>query len=401
MLVYSFVFGCFRILLKTILMRKTILSILGLVIIALSFFLAKNIIDSNQRQRPKPQKIIKTVFVDTVQNGNVPIVVSANGSLTAKRRMELYSEVQGVLQPSGKLFKPGQTFRKGEVLLRMDGSEFYASLQSQRSNLYNQIAAIMPDIRLDYPESFDAWQAYLSNFSIDKGLAPLPEAKSEKEKYFINGRNISSSYYSIKNLEQRYSKFSLRAPFEGILTEALVTEGTLVRAGQKLGEFIDTGVYELPVAVNKSFADMLAVGKKVALTNLEGTRTYEGTVSRINGNVDVTSQTIDAFIEVTNPELREGMYLEAQLDAKEETEAYRLERNLLQPNDQLFVVRDSLLDLIDVRPVYFEDKTVVVKEIPNGSVILKKALPGAYAGMLVKVFGQEETTAEENKGSSE
>ncbi len=370
-------------------MRKAILTLLGLVIIVLSVFGAIAIVKSNTRQRPRPQKIVKTVFVDTVQNGVVPISIKANGNLVAKRRLELYSEVQGVLRTGNKLFKPGQTYRKGELLLSLNASEFYATVQSQRSNLYNQIAAIMPDLRLDYPEAFNKWQSYLNNFNVDKSLAPLPVSMSEKETFFINGRNITTSYYNIKNLEQRLSKFRITAPFEGILTEALVTEGSLVRPGQKLGEFIDTGVYELPVAVSKEYADLLEVGKKVTLRTLDKLKEYDGIVSRINGNVSASSQTIDAFIEVKDEKLREGIYLEANLQAKEESDAISISRNLLQPDDKVFTVRDSILDLLEVIPVYFSDKTVVVKGIPNGSLILSKPIPGAYAGMLVKIYNEK------------
>ncbi|MBT8256177.1 MAG: efflux RND transporter periplasmic adaptor subunit [Bacteroidia bacterium] len=381
-------------------MRKIILSVLGLVIILLSVFLANKIIESNTRKRPVPNKVVKTVFVDTVSNGTVPINIKASGSLTAKRRLELYTEVQGILLGGKKLFKPGQTYRRGELLLRLDASEFYASVQSQRSNLYNQIAAIMPDIRLDYPESFDKWQNYLTAFDINKSLAPLPEFSSDKERYFINGRNITTSYYTIKNLEQRLSKFSITAPFDGILTEALVTEGTLVRSGQKLGEYIDTGVYELPVAVNKSYADMLAIGKKVTIRSLDDAREYEGVVSRINGNVDVSSQTIDAFIEVKDENLREGVYLEANLEAREETNAYVLSRALLQSETEIFSVRDTILELINVRPIYFTDKTVVVKGIPDGSIILKRPVPGAYEGMLVKIFEESANSSDKETAQS-
>jgi hypothetical protein len=59
-------------------------------------------------------------------------------------------------------------------------------------------------------------------------------------------------------------------------------------------------------------------------------------------------------------------------------------------NNQIFVVRDSILDLIDVNPVYFTDKKVVLKNVPNGVVIVAKPISGAYAGMLVKVFEEKE-----------
>ncbi len=377
-------------------MRKAILSLLGILLIVGAYFASQKIVESNQRERPKPKKVIKTVFVDTITNGIVPIKIEANGNLVAQRRLELFSEVQGVLQKGGKLFKPGQVYTKGQTLLRLNSAEYYATVQSQKSNLYNQITAIMPDLRLDYPEAFQKWQTYLNNFDINKTVPALPEASSDKENYFITGRNIITNYYNVKNLEQRLNKYRITAPFTGILTEALVTEGTLVRPGQKLGSFIDTGVYELEVAISKRYADLLQVGKKVGLVTIDGERTYEGKVARINGNIDQASQTINAYIEVKDKNLREGMYLEASLNAKEETNAVNLNRTLLQSNDQLFVVRDSILDLIDIKPVYFSEKSMIVKGIPDGTVIVDKPVPGAYAGMLVRIYQEKNEIGKKN-----
>ncbi|NAS12857.1 efflux RND transporter periplasmic adaptor subunit [Poritiphilus flavus] len=372
-------------------MRKIALSILGIVIILASVYAARLIVNSRDTARPRPGKVIKTVFVDTVKNSEVPIIVPANGNLVAKQRLELYSEVQGVFRKGRRLFKAGQPYRAGETIIRMDASEYYASVQSSKSNLYNLITSIMPDLRMDYKEVYGKWQDYLSSFDIDKTTPPLPEMSTDKEKYFISGRGILTNYYNLKNMEQRLAKYSIRAPFDGVLTEALVTEGTLIRAGQKLGEFIDTGVYELEVAVSKSYSDLLKVGETVELINLEKTKAYQGTVSRINGRVDQATQTITAFIEVRHEDLKEGMYLEAKLNAKSEKEAIEIDRNLLLENDQIFVVRDSILDLIPVKPVYFSEKKVVLKEVPDGTTIVSKPVVGAYAGMLVRVFNESQS----------
>lgn len=367
-------------------MRKIILAIIGVLLIALSFLLAKKLIDNKNKPKPVKEKVVKTVFTDTVSNGTIKIIIPANGSLVAKQRVELYSEVQGVFRTSNVLFKPGQKYTQGQTLIRIDASEYYASVQSSKSNLYNAIAAIMPDLRLDFPEVFQKWQNYLNSFDLSKTTPKLPEITSEKENYFITGRGIISSYYNVKNLEQRLSKYNITAPFSGILTEALVTEGSLIRNGQKLGEFIDTSVYEMEVALSKTYATLLQVGEAVKLTNLDKTETYTGKVSRVNGSIDATTQTITAYIEVKDDKLKEGMYLEANLDAKEEQDAIEINRNLLLDNNQIFVVRDTILDIIDAKPVYFSDTKVVLKNVPNGTVILDKPVPGAYAGMLVKPF---------------
>ncbi|WP_204346795.1 efflux RND transporter periplasmic adaptor subunit [Psychroserpens algicola] len=366
-------------------MRNIILSILGIILIIGSFFFAKYLIDNKNKPKPVVPKVVKTVLVDTVQNSLVPIVISANGNLNAKQRVELYSEVQGVFKTGSKLFKPGQKFNKGETLIRLDASEYYASVQSAKSDLYNNIAAIMPDLRLDFPNVFQKWQNYLNNFDLNKSTPQLPEISDEKENYFITGRGIVSAYYNVKNLEQRLSKYRISAPFTGILTEALVTEGTLVRSGQKLGEFINPSVYEMEVAISKSFADVLKEGEKVSLTNLEKTKNYNGIVSRVNGSIDATTQTITAYVEVQHPDLKEGMYLEANLNAEKVENAIEIDRNLLLDSEEIYVVRDSLLDVISVKPAHFSNEKVVLQNVPNGSIILRKPVPGAYAGMQVKV----------------
>lgn len=367
-------------------MRNIILTIIGILLIVGSFFIAKKLIDSKTKPKPVPNKIIKTVFIDTVQNRTVKIVIPANGSLVAKRRLELYAEVQGVFKPGNKLFKPGQKYSKGEALIRIDASEFYASVQSAKSNLYNSIAAIMPDIRLDFPEMHQKWQDYLNSFDLNKSTPKLPEITSEKENYFITGRGIVSNYYNVKNLEQRLTKYNITAPFDGILTESLVTEGSLIRSGQKLGEFIDPSTYEMEVALSKTYSSLLEVGESVILQNLEHTESYNGKVSRVNGSIDATTQTITVFIEVSDKKLKEGMYLEANLEAKEEPNAIEINRNLMLDNDQIFVIRDSVLDVIDVKPVFYSNTKVVLKNVPDGTVILEKPVVGAYPGMLIKPF---------------
>ena len=375
-------------------MRKLILAILGVLFITGAIYGAKMIINSKSKTRKAPSKVIKTVFVDTVKNTSIPIIIPTNGNLVAKRRVEIYSEVQGIFKPSSKLFKPGEKYQKNEAFITINDTEYYANVQLAKSNLYNSIAAVLADLRLDFPEVFLKWETYLKSYNLNKPTPKLPKMVSEKENYFIIGRSIVSNYYTVKNLEQRLSKYTISAPFKGILTEALVTEGTLIRSNQKLGEFIDPSVYEMEVSLSKTFASLLDVGETVELNNLERTKKYSGIVSRVNGSINSATQTIAVYIEIKNSSLKEGMYLEANLNAKKEKNAIEINRGLLLDEDKIFIVRDSVLDMIDVRPVYFSKTKVVLKDIPDGTIILSSPFPGAYVGMMVKPLqGQKESTS--------
>ena len=374
-------------------MRKLIIVGAGVVVLGLSFIISNILKDSKELPVQKVTKVEKTVFVKEVINGDVAINIIANGNLQAKNKVAIYSEVQGVLKPTSKPFKAGVSYSKGQTLLHINSQEFYASIQSQRSSLQNLIASIMPDLRLDYPGSFEKWNTYLKNYDINKTVQPLPKANSDKEKYFVTGKNIYTTYYNVKNLESRLGKYNLRAPFSGVITEALVTNGTLVRVGQKMGEFIDTSVFELALSVNGSFADILKVGKTVELQNLEKNKMWSGKVARINGKLDQATQTVQVFIEVKGKELREGMYLEANVPVKTMVEAIEINRKLLVENKSVYVVKNNVLDLININPVHFNENTVVIKGLQNGAQLINKPVAGAYAGMPVKIFKETTNTA--------
>ncbi|MEN8247297.1 MAG: HlyD family efflux transporter periplasmic adaptor subunit [Bacteroidota bacterium] len=372
-------------------MRKAITVILGIILIGVSIFIVRAMILNNKKVPEKAKRIVKLVYIDEVINQEIPITIKLNGNLTAKNKIELYSEVQGILHSNHKEFKAGTSYKKGETILKINSDEHYANLQAQKSNLYNSIASVMPDIRLDYPDEYDKWQRYLKNFNFNKTTPILPKATTEKEKFFISGRNIYTTYYNVKNMEVRLSKYQIKAPYNGILTEASVNPGSLVRPGQKLGELINPGLYEIEVSVNADYIDLIQIGNPVKLATLDGSKTCEGKVIRINGKVDQASQTAKVFIEASGKSMKEGMYLEAHLLARHEQNAYEMPRKLLVNNEAVFTVQDSTLVLEKVQPVYFKDKTVVVKGLKDGTKVLARTIPGAYSGMVVKVAEMEST----------
>lgn len=150
-----------------------------------------------------------------------------------------------------------------------------------------------------------------------------------------------------------------------------------------MGEFINPAVYEMEVAVSNNFIDFLETGRKVTLQTLDKTAQYEGTISRINARIDPNTQTVKAFVEVKGENLREGMFLEANLDAREEQNAYKIQRKLLVNESQIYIVEDNKLNLLDINLIYITEREVVVKGIPEGTIILREVLPGAFAGQPV------------------
>ena len=373
-------------------MRKVITIVLGVVVLGAGIFIARTLASTEQKQRPQIDRPALTVFTKIIKNGTVPVEVIESGRLIAKNRIELYAEVQGVMEPTGKEFKPGSVYSKGQTVVHIRSADFEANIRSQKSTLQNLITSILPDLRLDFPEAYPNWDKYLREFDINGQVARLPDPTSDQEKFFVTGKNIYTTYYTTKNMELVLDKYNLRAPFNGILTEALVTPGSLVRQGQRLGEFIDPSVYELEVSVSKSVLASLSIGENVIVRDSESLlKNWKGRIIRINGKVDPTTQTVKVFIEVRGVELKEGMFLEAVMNGNPVENAYEVDRGLLIDDSNLYIVRDSSLVLISIEPLYYSTKTVIVGGLKDGDELLSKPVPGAYDGMEVSVYESVES----------
>ena len=318
--------------LKTV--RKWILFVLGFAVIALSFQLSKKIANSNPPPRRQAKKAVKNVFTKEVKNGSYNVQIPSNGLLEAYQRIKITSRVQGLMQTINPLFKSGQSYRKGQVLVQIASSEFNSNVIAQRASLYNLITSVMPDLQLDFPQAYQSWKTYLKEFDVEKAIPPLPEMY-EDVRLFISGRGIISSYYSLQNLEKSLTFYTIRAPFNGVLVSANVTEGSLIRPGQELGDFIAPDHYELKVALPKSYVEKIDVGATVELKSIDTQKKYTGSVSRINAKVNTETQSVEVFIQVSSSELKEGVYLEALIGALEFNEVVALDRGLLSGDQEI------------------------------------------------------------------
>jgi membrane fusion protein (multidrug efflux system) len=365
-------------------MRKSVSIILAILILIGGGYAASLLMNREKRQRPTIEKVKPTVFTAKVSNGDVQVFIEESGRLTAKYRADLYAEVQGVMETTARDFKPGSTFNKGDIMVKIRENDYYANLQAQKSVLQNLITSVLPDLRLDYPDVYKKWDNYLKNFDMDKPIGKLPETSSDKEKFFITGKNIYTTYYNTKNLEIILSKYTLRAPFNGILTEALVNPGTVVRPGQKLGELIDPSVYELELAISKSILPDLIIGKSVKVFDIENRElSWNGKISRINGRINTATQTVQVFVEVKGQALREGMFLNASISAKPKQNAFELPRSLLIDDTNLYIVKDSVLQVVAISILHTTNDSIIIRGLEDGTDVVIRPVAGGYNGLQV------------------
>lgn len=350
--------------------------------ILLGGFLIGNVLSSQKKELPRQQTEAnrKKLSTLTVEGINHMVEIQSSGRLYAINKIEIVAEVSGVLEPQPKEFRAGQRFEKGEVLIKIDDRVYHHNLLAQKSNLLNQLTLLLPDIRLDFPASYPKWESYLQSFHLESPLAPLPEAGDGQEKYYIASKNIFNLYYNIKSMEATLDKYTLRAPFNGVITMAEINPGSLVRASQKIGEFMNTDIFELAVPVAVSEVRFLKTGQEVRLTAPDLGRTVSGQIRRINPAIDPQTQTVRAYIRLSAPGLIDGMYLNAGINIDLPGFVAELPRQALVSKNQVYLIRDKKLKLQEVDVILASGSNVLVRGLGAGSIVLTQSIDGAEDG---------------------
>jgi RND family efflux transporter MFP subunit len=223
----------------------------------------------------------------------------------------------------------------------------------------------------------------LDQYEIEAPLSALPQPINQQEKYFLASRNIFSQYFTIKSAEERLEKYTLYAPFSGVITQTAINPGALVRAGQKLGDLMNTNTFELEASIPLGDLKYVKKGDMVKLISEDLNQAFKGEVVRISDQVNSTTQTIMVFIRVNGAKLKEGMYIKGNIETIPVENAMEIPRNLLVDGKQIFAITDSVLQLIPIEVVDYHEDQAVIKGVDPGQLILINSLPGAFEGMKV------------------
>jgi multidrug efflux pump subunit AcrA (membrane-fusion protein) len=373
---------------KQLLLRR--LGILfGIIFVVGAILIARKMMQEKPAPPRKTEaRLTPTVGIVPARVEEVPTTLEVQGELVAFDKIDIFSEVTGALISTSRPFKVGTYFPQGSVLIKVDDSEARLALLAQKSSLMNAITQLMPDLKIDYPESFSQWVDYLDNYDPEASINPLPSPLNDQEKFFIASRNLYTQYYNIKSQEERLAKYTINAPFGGVITQTSINPGAVVRAGQKLGELMNTSNYELQVTVSLSDLKYIKPGNKVSLTSGDIEGEWSGRIKRVNNQVDPGTQTVKVFISVNGENLREGMYLRGDIEASSIDNAVRIPRDLLIGQEAVYLVRDSVLELMPVQVVKITAENAIVRGLPEGAPLLEELFPNAFDGMKVKVKPQ-------------
>tara|TARA_B110000914_G_scaffold73412_1_gene64365 strand:- start:5157 stop:6284 length:1128 start_codon:yes stop_codon:yes gene_type:complete len=358
----------------------------ALVIIMAAFLLIKLIMsfkpDNSINKLTESTKLINTEII-TLSNNTIKIPV--NGKLQSINEVNIISEVNGVFY--GDNFKSGIKFKKGDTLGYIKYDELENNLNSQKSNLLNQVSRLVSEIKFDYPQSYDTWLDFMNHIQFNQPVPELPKINDAKFRNYLSGKNFYTTYYSAKATEEKLNKHIIKCDFDGVLNQVEIKSGTPVVFGQKIGKIQDPSKLEFESSTNIKNTLMIKRYQDVIIESDELDGLWNGSVSRINKTIDPSSQNMSVFIETSGNNLYSGMYVYGNILVGENNDSYLIKRSLINDN-KIFIIHDNKLVEKQIDILQITEEEAIIRGLKNGDEILSEPIKGSFEGMEIRIKNQ-------------
>lgn len=365
--------------------------VLALVIMAGSFGLSEYL--GTLKKEPKVQKVViptKLVSTKRVAYKDIKTEVITYGRVENAQSLELISEVGGRMSEVVRL-KPGQHFEKGQLIYKIDDEEASLNLKSQKSNFLRDLAGILPDLKVDFPDNYATWQSYFDELDINKSFPRLPEIHDGKEKTFLATKGIYTLFYAIKSAEARLEKYRYYAPFTGSIIEVTMQSGSFVNPGTKIGTVIRSGLHEMKASIDTKDIPWIQVGSPVDIYSKESQQSWKGEITRISDFVNQNTQSVDIFISIfpNGQKVYDGQFFQAAIPARTVKDGMMMPRNAIYNGNEVYVLEDSLLKKKSINVIKLTEELAIFNGLPDGQDLVVEPLLGAYNNM--KAMKREES----------
>jgi len=345
---------------------------------------AEKIRASKAKSEETHEQHVKSVIVTKISNSQIKNEINSSGRVVSLNNITISSEVQGRLIGINT-FKKGTEIKRGDVVFSVKKTDLKHLIDAKKSRFMSLVSSNLADIKLDYNTEYSKWENFFNAINIENNLPDFPEMSSAKEKNYIISRSILAEYLSIKSDEEKLSKYTVYAPFDGIITKSYSDVGGNVNPGTPVIDFIRKGKMEIELTVNTSEINLINIGDKVNF--IENGNTYNGKVIRKGNFVNPSTQNISVFtsINVEKNSLYNGMYVSATIITKGIENVCKLPRRSIFKKNKVFIInKNNELKIKEVNIISYQGDDVIVENLSNNTLIVIEPLVNIKEGTIVK-----------------
>ena len=319
--------------------RKNQRLLLGAAILIVAGAISALLVVTLRHEPPKREVDDRALLVDVMQldSTSVQFTVRSQGTVLPRTQTALSSEVSGAIVEISPKFIAGGVFQPGEVLMRIDPTDYSVSVKKAQALLKQR------QIEFDGAEKLRS-QGYRAEAELASAAAALASAEADVVR-------------AKRNLERTF----IQLPYEGMVLSKDADIGQFVNPGTSLGVTFATNHAEIRLPLTDqdlAFVELPDAaeitgtggsdGPAVTLTSVQKGQPVEwqARVVRSEGVVDEKSRVTYAVAQIDDPyrlhspgtPLPVGTFVGAQIEGSAVDGVIRVPRSALRGSSQLLFV---------------------------------------------------------------
>ncbi|MET3135863.1 membrane fusion protein (multidrug efflux system) [Undibacterium sp. GrIS 1.2] len=338
---------------------------------------------TNTPQTPQILEFLPTDIV-TVASTDIQKTLTLSGALRAMNQSAVKAKVAAEVREV--LVREGEAVQVGQVLVKMDSTEYDAKLEQARGAL--KAAQGQLDIAKQTRDNNKALldKNFISANAFDNGV----------NQYAIAAANVDSAKGALSVAQKALADTIVKSPIAGLVSVRSVQPGEKVSPDNRLLDIVDLRVLEMEAAVPSQDIASIKLGQQVTL-KVEGINTaIVGKVTRINPAVQSGSRSIMTYIQVANTDgqVKAGVFAEAQLALDKKSDVMTIPQTAVQYDANkafVYAIENNVLQQKNVTlGLQGESNGTASVEVLSGltkdAQIVKANLGSLRSGVAVKVL---------------
>ena len=345
-----------------------------------------------------PEPLRPVVSVLRAQPSEISLAVNTQGTVEARRRINLVAEVAGKVSTVSERFEEGAFFDQGDVLLQLEQADYEFAIARAQS----QVAAAEQRLAEERGRNRQAKREWRELGTVEANALFLrqPQMKAAEAALKASVADLSAAQLALSRTE-------IRAPFSGRIESKRADLGQYIAPGAAVAEIYATDIVDVALPLNDSQLAALklpmnanvALGIPVILSTAFGGREWQwqAQIRRVQAVVDRQSRTVNAIAEVLQPfeseisgrpPLTPGMFVRAEIPTPQIPNLVQLPASALRSDNTVLVVGTG--EKLVRQPVTVQRRTeqwAWVSGLTEGSRIVRAQTGLLVVGLTVEVAG--------------
>lgn len=322
----------------------------------------------NEKEKKKAEPI--PVQIASVTRGPIAATLAFNSTLETESTVDLFPQVAG--QVEKLLVEEGDFVKAGDPLVQIDEREW----------------------RVDADEAA---------VNLEREKANFARSESLYQRNLINQQEYENARFQLEQMRLRHERAKIRldhatvrAPFDGVISEREVQVGARVGNNTKLFSLVSLQDMVARVFVPGRYLPEVAKDQVATITSefLPG-RSFEGWVKRISPVIDPQSGTFKVTVGISNPErdILPGLFVKATIVTEEKDAALLVPKRAIVydgGNQFIFTVKDGEAHRLPLQQGFETAETIeVLAGLEEGDPVIVLGQSGLKDEAPVKVVNPE------------